>query len=496
MRYNIRGFKVFICYREDANGSLYAELTKLILSKGGVNSFVAHIERSKHAEDFDKMRQELLQIVDFFLFINTEDALSRSDVINEFKMAFPNGKPEGKRLIIIHFGKEPRPTNKEFKDKTGLVIPKNMNIPSFQDEDELVDLIINLSWSYRIASVKIPRNSVKKELRLVKYLKYCFSLLETRNKLDNSILADMYIPNNCVESIKKTWNLDEDKISNYYHKPWTIEEFLKNNDRYIVVGASYGIGKTYFSYKLASDLAAKALKNLSTGSIPIHIPLRFQLNKVDNKGNSLESILSLIPRQRKVLFIYDGFDEFGEANRTNIFYKYMQNKLRKYPNSKAIITTRLNSNVPDLFNIDTYVRMLPFDNSQINLFFKKYRISLRSEKISKSGLGLNEIGKPLFCNMISILYKQKKRRVVSKKLFLNRTLLFFEVIHSVVLGKHEKEADNYSYTKHHLNEKRVLRKIAELKFIFGDSLTRTTINNSIKTIQPKIKNNLLKHSIN
>ena len=68
MGYNISEFKVFICYREDVNGSLYAELTKLILSKGNVNSFVAHIERRKHAEDFDKMRQELLQIYLFAYF--------------------------------------------------------------------------------------------------------------------------------------------------------------------------------------------------------------------------------------------------------------------------------------------------------------------------------------------------------------------------------------------------------------------------------------------
>jgi hypothetical protein len=254
----------------------------------------------------------------------------------------------------------------------------------------------------------------------------------------------------------------------------------------------HGVGKTYFSYKLASDLASTALKNFSTEIIPVHIPLKDELNRIDDEGNSLQNILSLIPPNRRILFIYDGLDEFGNQRKAQNLYRFMLSKLEKYPNSKAIITTRLNSNIPDILNIDSYVRLFPFDNSQINLFFQKYGISLKREQLLDSGLGSNELGKPLFCSMISILYKQKKNISFSKNLSPNRALLFFHIIHDVILGKHETEADSYSYSRHHLNEKRTLRKIAELKYIYGDKLTIEQIVESIKRSPSGIKTDILK----
>ncbi len=467
----------------------------MVLAKGGVESFVAHIERSKHVEVFDKMRQKLLTTaVNFFIFVNTEGALSSPEVIKEFNMAFRGGKIDGTNPIIIHHRtNSPRPTSKEFKEKTGLTISKSKNIPSFKDEDGLVDLICDLAKTYRITQTKLSKECVKKELRLIKYLKYCVSLKETKNKLDNSILADMYIPNHCVLSKKDTWNQDDDRISEFTNEMWSVSDFLNNdNNKYIVIAAPYGVGKTYFSYKLVSDHASKALMYFSSEMIPIYIPMRFELQKIDNKGNSLESILSLIPQNRSILFIYDGLDEFSNLKELQKLYKYILNKLHRYPNSKAIITTRLNSNFPEILNIDSYVRLLPFDNSQINLFFQKYGVSLKSEQILQSGLGSNEIGKPLFCNMIAILYKQKNDIAFFENLFLNRALLFFNIIHSVVLGKHEVEADSYGYTRHQLNENRTLRKIAELKYIYGDKLTRKQIVESIKRSPTRIKTDILK----
>jgi uncharacterized protein YjbI with pentapeptide repeats len=489
--YNVSQFKVFICYKEE-NGNLFAELTRLVLLKGGIKSFVAHIERNKHAEDFDEMRRKLLDSVPFFIFINTLDALSSLEVAKEFKMAFPDGKINGIIPIIIHFKvTSRRPTSSEIKEKTGVEIPKYKNIPSFKDEDELVDLISNLCQTYEITHTKISRNSIKKELQLIKYLKYCYSLSRKENALDKKTLADMYIPNHCRLSEKKTWNLDDDTTSLINDKDWCVNEFLESSERYIVIGAPYGIGKTYFSFSLASNLAAEALRHFSSAVIPIHIPMRFKFNRIDDKGNNLESILSLVPRQRKIVLIFDGLDEFGDEHKIRGFYKFMIGKLTKYPKSKSIVTTRLNSNTPDILNFDYYVRMLGFDNNQINQFFQKYNISLKADKISKSGLGPNEIGKPLFCNMISILYERKKKIIMSERLFLNRTLLFFEIIHSIILGKHVKEADNYGHRKHHLDEKNVLRKIAELKYIYEDKLTKQLLLYSIKRSNDRINTNIL-----
>lgn len=491
--YNIQKFKVFICYRED-NGSLFAELTRMVLSKGNIESFVAHIERNKHAEAFDEMRQRLLATaVDFFIFINTDGALSRIEVIKEFNMAFPSGKPEGTKFIIMHHrNSSPRPTSEQIKVKTGLTIPKSQNIPSFKNEDELVNLVCDIAETYNITSTKLSKENVKKELRLIKYLKYCISLKDTENKLDNTILSDLYIPNHCVLMEKNTWNLEDDKIAAFDNQEWNVPEFLNSDKRLIVIGAPYGVGKTYFSYKLASDLATKTLKNFSSEIIPVLIRMRFKMDTIDDKSNSLNDILALIPSNRKVMFIYDGLDEFEDASKIQNVYRYIISKLNRYTNSKAIVTTRLNSNFPDILNIQSYVRLLPFDNNQVNLFLQKYGVSLKLSQILKSGLGPSEIGKPLFCNLIAILYKRIGTLTFSQSLLLNRVLLFFEIVHNVILGKHEVEAVSYDYKRHHLNEKRTLRKIAQLKDIYEDKLTIGRIEESIYRSPSIIRRNISK----
>lgn len=466
----------------------------MILAKGGVETFVAHIERNKHVEVFDEMRQKLLStVVDYFIFVNTKGALSSTEVIKEFKMAFPSGRANRTKVIIIHHRNNfPRPTSEEFKRKTGLTIANSKNIPSFKDEDSLTDLICSLAKTYRITQMKLSEESVKKELRLIKYLKYCASLKETHNKLDDTILADMYLSNHSVLMEKQTWNLEDDKISTFDNKEWDVSDFLNKDHRLIIMGAPYGVGKTYFSLKLASDLASKKLKNFSSEIIPIHIRMRFKMDRVDDKGNSLRDILALIPRKSKILFIYDGLDEFDNPSKIKSVYKYILRNLNTYSNSKAIITTRLNSNFPEILNIETYVRLLPFNHNQVNLFFQKYHVPLKYDHIIKSGLGPYEIGKPLFCHMIAILYKKKRSVTFSKSVVLNRVLLFFEIVHSVVLGKHETEADSYDYRRHHLNEKSILRKIAELKHIYEDKLTIRSIHHSINRSPNRIKRDISK----
>ena len=119
--------------------------------------------------------------------------------------------------------------------------------------------------------------------------------------------------------------------------------------------------------------------------------------------------------------------------------------------------------------------MRPFTVDQVNEFYRKYGIDLDYKKVSNSGLESDEISKPLFCWMIALVYVENNSIFASKETTLNRVLLFFAVIHDIILGKHISEADKYGYKKHVLNEKLVLRKIAELKHGYGDNLTRATI---------------------
>jgi hypothetical protein len=334
-------FKVFISYKED-NGSLYAELLHLIFSKVGVTSFVAHLERHKHTKDIDNLRREVLRQTQFFIFINTEGALSRRQVKKEFNMAYPNHDTESPYLIIIHHkNNSPRPTPNEFKTKVGVIVKKSKNIPTFRDEDELIDIICELAKTHKITAGNIKRELVKKELRLVKYLKCCSSLRETKNSLDNTTLSQLYIPNDCVLTEITTWNVEDDKIVNFDNKKWTFSEFLISDNKHTVIGAPYGVGKTYFSYNLASELASKALKNFSSEIIPVHIQMKYGLNKIDSKGNNLDNILSLIPRDRRILFILDALDEFSGPGKLKDVYRRLLKKFGVYSNSKVISTTTL-----------------------------------------------------------------------------------------------------------------------------------------------------------
>jgi hypothetical protein len=103
---------------------------------------------------------------------------------------------------------------------------------------------------------------------------------------------------------------------------------------------------------------------------------------------------------------------------------------------------------------------------------KKLGITLDYKTVAASGLESDEICKPLFCWMISLAYVKNKSLVVSNDTKLNRVWLFYTVIHDIILGKHVSESSKYGYTKHDLDVKLGLRKIEELKHVYGDALTK------------------------
>lgn len=317
------------------------------------------------------------------------------------------------------------------------------------------------------------------------YLGSCVDFIQTKNLLDDTIFGDTYVANDAIFAPRLTWDRSDAELSEFEKEKWTATDFLNSNRRYVVISAHYGIGKTAFCRKLASDLALKVLEG-TNDFIPMYVPLRFGLDKVDVRGNSLSSILSLLDDPKaKILFIYDGLDEYrnGTPEQIRELYQQINDNMGKYPNSKSIITTRPNMDYPRILNLeedDKYVRLLPFTIQQVNEYFKKHKISLTYEEASKSGLESDEILKPLFAQMISLLFKEKKTVKMTEQLNLNRTLLFFEVVHKIVLGKHKVVAQQYDFGKFHFNEKQVLRRIAQLKEIYGNELTEKLTISSLK----------------
>jgi uncharacterized protein YjbI with pentapeptide repeats len=317
---------------------------------------------------------------------------------------------------------------------------------------------------------------LQKELKLRNYLKYCVSLIHRPNSLDSKSLNDLYIPNNAILLKADTWNTRDEEISE--KSGWDSESFLKSEQRLVYVSAVYGIGKTSWSYELAADLATKNLNKIFSDYFPIHIPLKHGLNRVDDKGNTLDVILSLLNEKTKILFIFDALDELETRNVGELTDK-ISTYLTKYQNSKAIVTTRPNQDYRSHIG-DNYVRLLPFTPDQVNEFFRKYCLTIDYNTISTSGLESDEICKPLFCWLLAIVHDRKLAITLPDQVTLNRVLLFSTIIHEVILGKEKTDARSYGHNKHAFDEKLVLRKIAELKHIYGNDLTKDNVLKIVK----------------
>jgi len=134
--------------------------------------------------------------------------------------------------------------------------------------------------------------------------------------------------------------------------------------------------------------------------------------------------------------------------------------------------------LPQKLQIKEYVRLLQFDTKQVEAFLNNYGIDYRLDEIAKEfGLEEQEIKKPLFCWMFSMIYSKSKDHIQYLK---NRSLLYHEFIHSVIRGKHIEEAKEYDFKKYYIKEKKIMRKIAALKQIYLDDLTKKILIERIK----------------
>ncbi len=117
-----------------------------------------------------------------------------------------------------------------------------------------------------------------------------------------------------------------------------MEDFLKDDERWrVVIGASFGLGKTSFVKYLANKLA-----NLYNVSEDSYLPIVIELSELEDIRNyfihdqeNLDSLLSKIieNESRSVLLIFDGLDEYkGEikdlfSHITELHDKYKKVKL-------------------------------------------------------------------------------------------------------------------------------------------------------------------------
>jgi hypothetical protein len=340
---------------------------------------------------------------------------------------------------------------------------------------------------------------------LIDYLDYVRTVLKYEiNGVDKKPWYGYYVKSKAFVLPMNTWKKDYEKIPTNSALKWSPDEFLKEERKgnwFTIIGAPFGIGKTSLSKYIAIKCAEKYLDKPEDSSnyIPIFVRLRYGLNNAYRNLDLKTTLEHIAPegesKKRKILVICDGLDEYvGDIfTLKKELSEYVQNNL--YPNIKVIITTRLKAGWTGLFDTEEYVRLFPFDTSQIDEFF--FRYTGKGENITylkikqKYALRIQELGRPLFCWMLAITQSPDLSEynisidgnIGSEN--AKRALIFHQFIHSIVMGKHKSETQTYYKLLEHYKydediEKKVLRKIAALKQIYPNHLTKSLVSELIK----------------
>ncbi len=356
---------------------------------------------------------------------------------------------------------------------------------------------------------------LKRKKKLIEHLLYTSTMIYKCIPVDNKYLDEYYVENNAVVAAIETWDKEDIEFSEYIDKD---SEELKasnvvinsvnkrimygeDNNRYTIVAAPFGIGKTSLSTYIAATCASQYLEgkdlfnddssnDSSGGYIPVFVSLK-DVN--DDAQNHIERLLQPISpgqeaKKRNILLICDGLDEYRfEEIKLKQALDYLSTE-DKYPNIKFLITTRLEAGMQKLHTgLKNYIRLLPFNPSQVNEFFRLYGTPQYSfEKISSHGLGDGEKRKPMFCWMIALNPNSEQflqqsvtssNQSPSYPSYLTMALLYQDFIHSLIRAKYKEVAKEF--LEYYSDEKSLLRKIAALKQAYESIGEKLTVNKLI-----------------
>jgi uncharacterized protein YjbI with pentapeptide repeats len=325
-------------------------------------------------------------------------------------------------------------------------------------------------------SLTFDKTSYTKNLH--EYLKFVKDLRNSKHRIDKRSLHEYYVQSKAIQQEIDKW---DDSKSNSGTK-WNIDDFLQGNEWSIVVAADFGIGKTSMMKMIASDLAISYLES-DDGYLPIFSSLKLKLRNVYNSEN-LDFVLSNVVAPRyiskvtKILLILDGLDEYGES------LSGLQNRLdslrESYPEMKVIITTRMNAGYPRELGLTKFIKLLPFTESQIDRFFRKYGADLTFKELEGFGLKEEESVKPLFCWMMGFIAVSKGTKLEandSQDPHVRRSLIYRQFIHSILRGKFRDEAQQSfnDFVTKYVGEKKILRKISALRQKHRGELTEDVL---------------------
>jgi NACHT domain len=240
-----------------------------------------------------------------------------------------------------------------------------------------------------------------------------------------------------LADVDKDWTADDKDLAKKY-KPMEIEEIIHRyieeenepDEPYLVIGASFGTGKSSLVREMSSRYATDFLDN-KQDYIPILVLLGLTNQKGDlitayqgkNKLNlSLENVLKNIISvdneisSNRLLLILDGLDEYGDDRALSVGSKLDEilndsTSNYRYQNTKVLLTSRLENDILTKHHLDKikkYARLLPFGPTQINYFFEKYGVKIGDRQLtdtyaSELKLPVEEMSKPLFAWIFAFL---------------------------------------------------------------------------------------------
>ena len=513
------------------------ELSNLLSTSGGIFSLIGFsYEMYKRIKDKMKTDEQkaLLSLIHIsfkitekilkdiknkkeFSALIFKEEIDKKKLINELLNSFTNSE-NWKSYFTEH------PAITEFKSKIRYILSNNMGL-----DNKTINYYFVIKFDIYLVEECKKNEDIQNilELRLIderyentiKFLEYLSNQNNIISPYNNKPLSEYFIEQDSVITNYSTWEKDEDvfRDSNKEEIYEVIDDFLNNNnERFIVIGATYGIGKTSLSKMIVSkysnqllELDESILKNINHLNYGKYFPLIIYLgNGLRSEFNdwSLEYLFNEIigndneSQKRKILLILDALDEY--PYNIDELLKDVQKYYNHYSHLKILLTTRLLSGLDEkLSNISKkkYTRLLSFTPDKVTKLFEKYMNEEQKSNLkTKYGIDTltfdyisNDIGitndknfeitNPLFAWMLILLYTSPELKIDFKENWsrkFKKALIYMFFVHYVISGKYSpKENGNRIYYL----EKKSLRIIAKLKQLRKNELLWTECETEIRS---------------
>jgi uncharacterized protein YjbI with pentapeptide repeats len=364
---------------------------------------------------------------------------------------------------------------------------------SIKDNDDIQELIRKITTERTEKKWQQYRND---------YLNY---IIEKTSIYDN-----YYVENRqAVLTGTHTWNYKDDDIRKEYDKriedaEEIVRDFVEKDPiakRYLVIAAPFGIGKSYLIKRVSSKYARGYLDG-SSDFFPIVVFLKDGLKNVYYDDSLFDVINNIAPPDKdknsdgvdtKVLLLLDGLEEYPNGSPDSLKNEIIS-EIKNYPNHKIVLTTRLKAGLPDELGFKEYLRLLSFNEEQINEFFKHYKIDLTyHQAINQIGLNKDEITKPLLAWMLSQIPKinedlEHLKSDIKLTSNMTKSLIYLYFVHHIIYGQFVDPSKGEDKTKircEYLEEKKILRKIAlfiSLQAQRGTKLTLKDVRENLLSV--------------